>query len=119
MVHKTADRSKQRLRMYNASNKDRRIFMSSHLDAKLRERYNRRSIPPVVGDKVKILRGEFRGMTGKIERVDRKNYKLYIEGINRERADGTKRGRPVHPSNVMITELALKDRVREKMLGRK
>ena len=91
--------------------------MSAHLDEKLRAQYKRRSVIIKKGDTVRILRGEFKGTKGKVEDVDRKGYRVYIEGIQRERADGTKRAYPVHPSNVLIIDLDIKDRIRQRAIG--
>lgn len=110
---------KQRKRQYNADHFSRRKFFRVHLDKNLRESLGRRSFPIRVGDKVKIIRGELKGTTGKVSQVLRKKCRLVIEGIQRERVDGTKRPRYIHPSNVMITELDMKDRIREKIIERR
>jgi large subunit ribosomal protein L24 len=71
------------------------------------------------GDSVKVLRGDYKGFEGKILRVDRKDYKIYVDGINREKADGTSIPVPIHPSKVEITRLTLDDKWRQKILDRK
>ena len=52
----------------------RRKMIAAHLSKELREKYKRRSIPVRKGDEVKIMRGEFKGMIGKIVKVDTKKY---------------------------------------------
>jgi len=92
--------------------------MSAHLSPELREKYKRRSFPVRVGDKVKIMRGEFKGVEGKVIRVDRERQMVYIENVTIKKADGSSVNRPIHVSNVMITELNLDDPYRKKALLR-
>src|SRR3989344_23595 len=83
----------------------RKKLMSAHLSKDLREKHNRRNIPVRVGDKVRIMRGEFRKREGAIERVNRKTSRIYIAGVERSKKDGTKAKVPLHPSNVLVVEL--------------
>ena len=96
----------------------RRKMISAHLSKELKKQYQRRSFPVRVGDEVKILRGEFKGKTGKVKKVDTKKYKIYIEGITRKRTVGTEYMVPIHPSNVEIIKLNLEDKRRLKALER-
>ena len=89
-------------------------FLSSHLNAELRKKHNMRNIRAREGDKVKILRGQFKGKEGKIEKVDLKNTKLFITGIESVKKDGSKTKYPINPSNLMIIELNLSDKKRLK-----
>lgn len=109
---------KQRKKLYQAPLHVRRKIMSAHLSKELREKYKRRSFPIRVGDKVKVMRGKFKGKIGKISEVDRKKYKVYIEGITIKKSDGSEAPYPIHPSNLMIIELNLKDKLREAALKR-
>jgi large subunit ribosomal protein L24 len=76
-------------------------------------------MPVRKGDTVKVLRGDYKGFEGKISRVDRKSYKIYVDGINREKADGSSIPVPIHPSKVEVTRLNLDDKWRNKILERK
>ena len=109
---------KQRKFLYNAPLHIRRKMISAHLSKELRKQYNRRSFPVRVGDEVKILRGEFKGKTGKVKKVDTKKYKIYIEGITKKRTVGTEYTVPISPSNVEIIKLNLDDKKRLKALKR-
>jgi large subunit ribosomal protein L24 len=71
------------------------------------------------GDTIKVLRGDYKGFEGKISRVDRKSYKIYVDGINREKADRSSIPVPIHPSKVEVTRLNLDDKWRQKILERK
>jgi len=115
----TSKPSKQRKRLYNAPLHIRYKLLSAPLAPELREKYGFRSLPVRVGDKVQVLRGDFKGFEGKVLSVDRKKFRISIEGITREKVDGTTINVPIHPSKVMITELNLDDKWRRKIIERK
>ena len=108
--------SKQRKRFFKAPLHRRGKIMSVHLSGELRAKYRVRSVPIRVGDKVIVLRGDHRGIEGKVIKVDRKNYRVHIEGITRENSKGDKVYIPIHYSNLMITELDLSDEYRKRKL---
>ena len=111
---------KQRKVFFNAPLHIRRKIMSAHLSPELRKKYGGvRSMPIRVGDKVIILRGRFKGQSGKVVKVDHKKYRIYVDVAKIKRSDGTEVYFPIHPSNVMIVELDLKDPWREKILKRR
>ena len=110
---------KQRKYRFNAPLHVKQRFVASHLSKDLKLKYKKRSVPVRKGDKVKILRGQFRGKSGKIERVDLKKTKVFITGIEVVKKDGTKTLYPVHPSNLVVLELDLDDKKRVKGLERK
>jgi len=94
-------------------------MMSVNLSPELREEHNTRSLPVRKGDKVKVRRGDFKDHEGKVEGIDLKNYRVFIEGLNVQKPDGNKVYHPVHPSNLMIIELDLDDDERNEILERK
>ncbi|MEM3507070.1 MAG: 50S ribosomal protein L24 [Candidatus Bathyarchaeia archaeon] len=116
---KSSKPSKQRKALYNAPIHLRRKLLSCHLSTELRAKYNTRAFPVRVGDTVKVLRGDFKGIEGKVTEVDTKNISIYIEGVTREKVSGTTVKVPIHPSKVMITNLNLEDKLRIKALERK
>lgn len=65
------------------------------------------------------MRGDYKGFEGKITKVDRKNYRVFVEGITREKVDGTAIPVPIHPSKIMINRLDLGDEWRKEALKRK
>lgn len=109
---------KQRKYRYNAPLHVKQKFMHAHLSKELRKKYGKRSIGLRKGDKVKIVRGQFRKHTDKIDVVDLKRGKVYVTGIEITKKDGTKTRYPIEPSNLMITELNIDDKMREKILKR-
>lgn len=119
MRSKSTKPSKQRKMLYQAPHHIRGKILSAHLSEELRKTYRARSIPIRAGDTVRILRGDYKGVEGKVMRVDRKKYRIFIEGITRDRTDGTTIFVPVHPSNVEIIRLNLDDRLRKRILERR
>lgn len=110
---------KQRLRQLSAPPHALGKILSASLSDQLRERYKVRSLSVRKGDTVKIVRGDFAGIEGKITDVDRGARRIYVEGVTRERVSGQQSKIGVHPSKVMITNLNLSDRWRtESVEGR-
>ena len=64
------------------------------------------------------MRGNYKGLEGKVIKVDLRNYRVYVEGATMKRNDGTTVYYPIHPSNLMIVELDLSDKAREEALKR-
>ena len=65
----------------------------------------------VKGDKVKVLRGNYKGKEGKVVEVYRKKWVIHIEGITRDKVNGSSAKVGIDASKVEITELKLnKDR---------
>src|SRR3989344_1547562 len=94
-------------------------LVHAHLSGDLRKKHGKRNAGLRKGDKVKVLRGQFRKHEGKVERVDIKNTKIYVSGIELPKRDGTKKPLALHPSNLMITELSMDDKLRQKSFERK
>ncbi len=111
--------SKQRRYLYNAPLHHMGKIMSAHLSPELRERYGVRSMPIRKGDRVKVVRGDYKGTEGEVISVDREKYRIAIKGLIRKKTDGTEIPIPIHPSKVIITKLDLKDDARKKILERK
>ncbi|VVB76566.1 50S ribosomal protein L24 [Candidatus Tiddalikarchaeum anstoanum] len=103
---------KQRKYLHNAPIHVRRSIMKCNLTKDLRKKFGVRNMTVRKGDTVKILRGDFKGRTEKVEKVNRKDYKLYLSNVFNEKKDGTKVKYPVYYSNVRITELELSDKKR-------
>jgi large subunit ribosomal protein L24 len=92
----------------------RKKLSSSHLSKELRTAHGFRSIVARVGDKVKIMRGQFKKKTGTIERINRLKAKAYVTGVEMLKKDGSKVKYPIHTSNLLLTELILDDKKRLK-----
>lgn len=109
---------KQRKARYQAPLHKKQKFMGAHLSKDLRDKYGKRSVHVIKGDTVKIMRGDHKGQEGKVQSVSLKRERIYVDGVIVTKADGTEVPRPIHPSNVMITKLNLKDELREKIILR-
>src|SRR5215212_11659415 len=84
----------------------------SPLSENLRSEYKKRNARVIKGDTVKVLRGEYKNVEGKVEKVKTGRSTLFIEGIQREASKGGKVKVQIHSSNVMITSLNLQDKQR-------
>lgn len=91
-------------------------MIHSTLADNLREEYGRRSIRVIKGDNVRVMRGEYNGIEGKIEKVNTQRGTLAIEGIQREKVRGGNVKVQIHASNVKIIGLNLDDKKRENRL---
>lgn len=110
---------KQRKFLYTASLHLRHAFLTAPLSKELQDRYGIKRLPVKAKDKVMITRGDFAYTEGEVTEVDTKKARLLISGVTVEKTDGTERFYPVHPSNVVITDLNLKDDKRSKIIERK
>jgi len=110
---------KQRKALYTMPHHLRRKLLSAPLSEELRAKYGFRSFPIRTGDRVRVMRGDFKGTEGRVIRVDRERGRIYIDTITRTKADGTPVNVPIHASKVMIVELDLSDKWRRKALERK
>ena len=104
---------KQRKYRYNAPLHIKQKMVHVHLSKPLREKHGFRNIQVKKGDKVKILRGQFKKKEGKIERVDLKKEKVYVTGVEIIKKDGSKLIQALNPSNLVIVDLNVDDKKRK------
>ena len=108
---------KQRRAQLTAPLHERGRALTASLAPELREQYKKRHLRVVKGDTVKVLRGDAKGEEGVVDGVDTGRSLLIVHGVTLTKADNTEVPRPVHPSNVQITKLNLKDAKRAAKLG--
>jgi large subunit ribosomal protein L24 len=65
------------------------------------------------------MRGKHRGTVGKVEMVDLKESKVYVENLKRKKVAGTEKSIPMHPSKLMIMSLMMEDKERKKSMERR
>ncbi len=111
--------STARRNMYNAPNHIKRKSISAPLSPSLRAEHGTRSMPVVVDDTVSITKGDRKLSEGRVLRVNVEKKKIYIEGVTRNRQDGSTVQIPVRAENVMITRLNLDDQMRREILERR
>ncbi|MEN4007226.1 MAG: 50S ribosomal protein L24 [Methanobacteriaceae archaeon] len=109
---------KQRKLRYNAPLHVRHKLMSVTLSKELKDQYKRRSFPVKKGDTVQVMRGDFKDHEGKVEKVDLKNYRVFVEGAILQKPDGNMIYHSMHPSKLIIVELDLDDDERNKIMER-
>lgn len=115
----SSSRRKNRKRHFNAPSHIRRKIMSSPLSKDLRQKYSVRSMPIRKDDEVQVVRGHHKSQqVGKVVQVYRKKYVVYIERIQREKANGASVYVGIHPSKVVIVKLKM-DKDRKKILERR
>jgi large subunit ribosomal protein L24 len=103
--------------LYTASKHLLSKQLGSHLAKDLKEKHHCKSMRVIEGDSVKVLRGEFKGIEGKVTRVSTEKRGIAIEGIKREKLKGGNVDIFIHPSNVVITSLNLEDKWRQNRLA--
>ena len=104
---------KQRNFRANAPLHIKQKYLNVHLSVELRKKYGMRTVRVRKGDKVKIMRGQFGKKSGKVDRVSIMYEKVYVEGIETIKKDGSKTFYPMNPSNLMIVDLNLEDKKRK------
>lgn len=106
--------------IYRASLTTRSNQLGATLSKELRKKYGKRSVRIVEGDAVKVIRGEYKDVDGKVGSVSVEQNSVAIEGIKKEKGQGDKFDVLIHTSNVMITSLNTSDSWRmSKLEGKK
>jgi large subunit ribosomal protein L24 len=115
----TKNPGKQRKRLFNAPAHIRHKLMAAPLSAELLAQRGVKALPVRKGDTVRVMRGDHKGFEGKVSKVDLKRYRVTLEGLTREKVDGTTVFVTLHPSKIMIKTLNLDDKLRKAVLDRK
>jgi large subunit ribosomal protein L24 len=96
---------KQRKYSANAPLHLKAKLLSVNLSKPLRKTVGKRNIQVRKDDKVKVMRGKFKGHQGKVTSVNIKYAKIYIDGIQTTKMDNSKANVPLKPSNLQIIEM--------------
>ncbi len=108
---------KQRKYRHNAPLHVKGTMLGCHLTKELRARHGTRALRVRTGDKVRVMRGTFKGREGRVERVDVKAGKVFVTKVENVKKDGaTKVLYPLNPSNLMIVEIDMTDKRRAEKL---
>ena len=105
--------------IYRASNQTINKQICAPLSKDLRKKYSRRSARIVTDDNIKIIRGEYKGLTGKVAKISISTSSVVLEGNKKEKSKGEKVDVFIHSSNVIITSLNTSDKWRLKILEKK
>ncbi len=98
--------------IYKATYKTKSKQLGSALSKDLHNKYGKRSVRVVEGDSVTILRGEFKGVDGKIAKISTQKSSVAIEGVKKEKTKGDKFDVYIHTSNLVVTSLNTEDKWR-------
>ncbi|MEX2060785.1 MAG: 50S ribosomal protein L24 [Nitrosopumilaceae archaeon] len=102
--------------IYRATYAVRSKQISGSLSKELRKKYGKRSIRINVDDTVRIIRGEYKGIDGKVTKISTEKSGVAIEGIKKEKLKGEKIDVYIPSSNVLIIGLNTDDNWRKSKL---
>ncbi len=108
---------KQRKYIANAPLHLKRKLLSVNLAKDLRKKHGKKNISVRKGDIVRVMRGKFKAKKGKVNEVKTKMEKIYVEGVQIKKRDGSTVNVPLKASNLQIVELNVEDRMRLKQTG--
>jgi len=111
--------STRRKNLFQAPKHRRHKQFSASLSSDLKRQHGVNAFPVKTGDTVRVIRGDRAGFEGKITSANRGKYRIFVEGVTREKVDGTAIPIPIHPSKVMIISLNLDDKRRKERLKRR
>ena len=98
--------------IYKATFQTRSKQLGSLLSKDLQKKYGKKSTRAIEGDTITILRGEFKGVSGKITKISKEKTSVTVEGVKKEKTKGDKFDVYIHTSNLVITSLNSDDKWR-------
>ena len=98
--------------LFQATLQTRSKQMGSALSKDLQKKYGKKSARIVEGDSIKIVRGEFKGVDGKVAKISTQKSSVAIDGVKKEKTKGDKFDVYIHTSNLVITSLNSDDKWR-------
>jgi large subunit ribosomal protein L24 len=98
--------------IFQATLQTRSKQMGGALSKDLHKKYGKRSVRLVTGDNVTILRGEFKGVDGKVSKISTQKSSVAIDGVKKEKTKGDKFDVYIHTSNLVVTSLNSGDKWR-------
>jgi len=90
--------------------------LSATLSKDLKEKHSYDHLTLRKGDTVRVMRGDFKGVEGKVAKTFPKSGQVTIEGVTREKLKGGTVQVKIHSSKVMVTSINLDDKLRRKAL---
>ena len=98
--------------LFQATLQTRSKQMGSALSKDLQKKYGKKSARVIEGDSITIVRGEFKGVDGKVAKISPQKSSVAIEGVKKEKTKGDKFDVYIHTSNLIITSLNSDDKWR-------
>ncbi|NCP72403.1 50S ribosomal protein L24 [archaeon] len=105
----TKNPGKQRLKIYKGPLHTKRKLLACPLDKPLQKKYDLKSILIRKGDTVKVMVGDEKGKSGKVEIVDHAKAKVFVKDIKYKNSRGQEKMYPLVASNLLITDLVVDD----------
>ncbi len=102
---------RKRMRRFSAQKSSTRLPTAA-LSSDLKSKYAKNSVRVRIGDNVKLVRGEYSGIEGKVQKVFATEGLVSVEGIHREKIAGGNTPVKIHTSNLVVTGLNLNDKWR-------
>jgi len=90
--------------------------ISAPLSKELREKYGTRTVRVRKGDTIRVVRGDYKNVEGKVDRVDPGNGFIYVENVTGEKVDGSKYLVPLKSSKIIVQNLNLEDKLRRNII---
>ncbi|MFA5049712.1 MAG: 50S ribosomal protein L24 [Candidatus Micrarchaeia archaeon] len=107
----------ERKKRYNAPLHQKRKFMRINLSKELKVKMKKRNVLAKKEDTIKVMRGSFKGKEAKIAKISYVKEKIYLEGISKKTARAREMLIPFEPSNLMITALGERDKIKDKKVN--
>ncbi|MHA1144711.1 MAG: 50S ribosomal protein L24 [Candidatus Helarchaeota archaeon] len=104
-MKKTKNPGKNRKRQLNAPYHRRTRILNVHLHPDLIIKHGVKRLPLQKGDFVIVTKGEFKGIEGKVEKINRGKMQVFIEGVKIDKKSGGEFDLPIYPSNLVISKL--------------
>lgn len=98
--------------IYRATYHTKSKQLGCALSKDLQKKYGKRSVRINAGDNVTIVKGEFKGVDGKVAKVSTQKNSVAIEGVKKEKTKGDKFDVYIHTSNLVVTSLNSDDKWR-------
>ena len=90
-----------------------RKYLHAHLSRELRASLGMRSVLAAKGDTVKVLKGKFKGVSGKITDVNVKTTFVTVEGLMVKKQSGKEIPATLRPNQFVITEIASTRKIKQ------
>ena len=91
--------------LFQATLQTRSKQMGANLSKDLQKKYGKKSARVIEGDSITIVRGEFKGVDGKVSKISTQKSSVAIDGVKKEKTKGDKFDVYIHTSNLVITSL--------------
>lgn len=101
---KSAQPRKKRKFLYTAPLHARGKMLNVHVAKPLRATLKKRAVRVKKGDSVKIVRGKFKGLAGKVMAVTLRPIGINVEGAIVKKVGGKELPVLIQPSNVILTQ---------------